>query len=131
MLSPEHVRVRRRGNELQLLALNGELRARAVLLASEVRELALSHVGRTRDELEDAWSALEVAPRERKLCAGLAKLVEDEADFESADGEQAAELRQALFSSAAQARRSDAPFERDRIVADVATARGLTPAALD
>jgi predicted nuclease of restriction endonuclease-like RecB superfamily len=131
MLSPEHVRVRRRGNELQLLGLSGDLRARAVLLATEVRELALSHVGRTRDELEDAWSALEVAPRERKLCAGLAKLVEDEAEFESADGEQAADLRQALFSSAAQARRSDTPFERDRVVAEVAAARGLTPASLD
>ena len=132
MLSPEHVRVRRRGSELQLLGLSGELRERAVALATEVRELALSHVGRTREELDEAWSALEVAPRERKIQAGLAKLVEDETDFETADAEQAAALREQLFSAAAARRRGeDDEFDRDAVLADVAAARGTTPAALE
>jgi predicted nuclease of restriction endonuclease-like RecB superfamily len=132
MLSPDHVRVRRRGAELQVLALSGELRERAVELARDVRALAATHVGRSRDELEDAWSALEVAPRERKSLLGLAKLVEDECEFEAGDAEQSAGLREELFGLAATLRRDgDGSFDRTAVMADVAARRGVEPRALE
>jgi predicted nuclease of restriction endonuclease-like RecB superfamily len=132
MLSPEHVRVRRRGAELQVLGLSGELKARAVEVARDVRALAVEHVGRSRDELEDAWSALEVAPRERKILLGLAKLVGDDCEFETGDAERSAGLREELFGLAATLRRNgDGSFDRTAVVADVAARRGVDPSVLE
>jgi predicted nuclease of restriction endonuclease-like RecB superfamily len=132
MLSPEHVRVRRRGAELSLLSLSGELAERAVLLAREARALALAHIGRPRDELETALGEIDAAPRERKLLLGLAKLIEDDCDFESGDAEHAAELRKELFSLAAARRRDEGEaLDRAALVAEVARARGTTPEALE
>lgn len=132
MLSPDHVRVRRSGGELQLLALKGALRERAVVIAGELAEVARAHVGKSRGELEAAWEGIAVSPRERKLSLGLAKLVEDASEFESGDAEQAADLRRDVFALAAQKRRADAlAFERDAVLAEVATRRGTTAAALE
>ncbi|HEX5101941.1 MAG TPA: DUF790 family protein, partial [Polyangiaceae bacterium] len=88
MLSPDHVRVRRRGGELSLLALKGDLRERALVIARDLAEVARAHVGKSRGELEEAWEGIAVSPRERKLSLGLAKLVEDASEFESGDAEQ-------------------------------------------
>jgi predicted nuclease of restriction endonuclease-like RecB superfamily len=133
MLSPEHVRVRRQGGELKLLALNGELRERALAIARDLTALAVEHVGRSREELETAWEGLPVAPRERKLRQGLEKLVEDASEFEGGDAEQAAELRRELFGVAAERRRNDADgaFDRGQILGEVAGRRGVTPAAVE
>jgi predicted nuclease of restriction endonuclease-like RecB superfamily len=132
MLSPDHVRVRRRGDELTLLALSRDLRERALELARDARLLALEHVGATRDELEEAWGALEVSPRERKLRLGLVKLVEDECEFESGDADEAAALRRELFLAAAARRRHvDEAFERADILAAVAATRGTTREGLE
>jgi hypothetical protein len=46
MLSPDHVRVRRKGNELKLLGLDKALAERAVTLAREVSDVAREHVGK-------------------------------------------------------------------------------------
>jgi predicted nuclease of restriction endonuclease-like RecB superfamily len=132
MLSPEHVRVRQRGGELQLLSLTGELRERAVALAAEVSEIARSHVGKAREELESAWETIESAPRERKIVLGLCKLVEDASDFESGDAEHAEEIRLALFGLAAERRRGEAAtFDRAAVLAEVARARGSTSEAIE
>ena len=122
MLSPDHVRVRRRGNELTLLTLSGDLRERALVIASELASVARAHVGKSRAELEAAWEVQKAAPRERKLLAGLAKLVEDASDFESGDSEQAADLRREVFAAAAARRKEDdAPFDRSAVMAAVAS----------
>jgi len=133
MLSPEHVRVRRQGGELKLLALGGELRARAVAIAGELAATAAEHVGRSRAELETAWEALPVAPREKKLRQGLEKLVEDASEFEGGDPEHAAELRRELFGLATKRRREDAEgaFDRAGIVAEIAERRGMTAEAVE
>lgn len=132
MLSPDHVRVRRRGRELQLLALKGELRDRAVAIAGELVEEARAHVGKTRAELEEAWEGVAAAPRERKLGLGLAKLVEDASEFESGDAERSAELRREVFGLAA-ARRAegDGRFDRAEILREIAARRATTEAALE
>jgi predicted nuclease of restriction endonuclease-like RecB superfamily len=132
MLSPDHVRVRRRGGELQLLALKGELRERALVIARDLADVARAHVGKSRGELEEAWEGVAVSPRERKLSLGLAKLVEDASEFESGDAEQAAELRREVFALAAQQRSTDAlSFDRGAVLDEVAARRGTTLAALE
>jgi predicted nuclease of restriction endonuclease-like RecB superfamily len=132
MLSPDHVRVRRRGDELLLLALPRDLRESAVELAQNACALARENVGKTRDELEEAWAALEVSPRERKLLLGITKLVEDECEFEGGDAEEASALRRELFLAAAARRREEeAAFDRARVVETVAAARGTSPEALE
>ena len=132
MLSPDHVRVRRRGRELQLLALKGELRERAVMMAGELVEEARAHVGKTRAELEEAWEGLAAAPRERKLGLGLAKLVEDASEFESGDAEHAADLRREVFGLAAARRaENESSFDRAAILREIAERRATTEAALE
>ena len=133
MLSPEHVRVRRQGGELKLLALGGSLRERALAIARDLALTAQEHVGRSREELETAWEALPVAPRERKLRQGLEKLVEEASEFEGGDAEHAAELRRELFGLATERRRGDAEgaFDREAILGIVAERRGTTPAAVE
>jgi len=130
MLSPEHVRVRRQGKELKLLALGGELRARAVALAEIVTAAAQQGIGESRDELHAAWAQITVAPRERKILQGLEKLVEESAEFEQPEGGEAAETRTAVFL-AAQAARKIGDFERGRLLGDVAAARGVDVPALE
>lgn len=132
MLSPDHVRVRRRGRELQLLALKGDLRERALVIAGELVGLAKAHVGRTRAELENAWDGLAASPRERKLGSGLAKLVEDASEFEGGDAEQAADLRREVFGLAAARRAGDEnSFDRTAVLHEIAGRRGTTQAALE
>lgn len=132
MLSPDHVRVRRRGGELQLLALKGDLRERALAIARDLVDVARAHVGKSRGELEEAWEGIAVSPRERKLSLGLAKLVEDASEFESGDAEHAAELRREVFTLAAQKRSAESlTFERASVLEEIATRRGTTVGALE
>lgn len=132
MLSPEHVRTRRRGNELKLLPLEGALRERATELAAELIALTSGQLGRARDELYEAWSSIEAAPRERRLLAGLQKLVEDACEFETADGGEPAALRAEVFLLAAERRsRGEGDFERDRVLAEVAARHAFAPEVLE
>jgi uncharacterized protein len=130
MLSPEHVRVRRQGKELKLLSLGGELRASAVELSRLVIAAAEASIGESRDDLHAEWSAIGVAPREKRLLAGLMKLVEDACEFEVPDGVEAADVRRDVFTRAAEARIAGS-FERASVLAEVAAARGVDVPALE
>jgi len=131
MLSPEHVRARRSGNELKVQALNAAGRERAVALARLLIEFAREGRGRTRDELEEAWSSVEVAPRERRLLAGLAKLVEDGCDFEANQALDPEELRREVFLLAAARRAEQDDFDRNTVLTEVAARHGIDCAALE
>jgi predicted nuclease of restriction endonuclease-like RecB superfamily len=128
MLSPDHVRVRRQGRELKLLALDRDLEARAVAIAREVGDIAREHVGKTRAEVLRAWLSVECSPRERRILSGLMKLVEDDSEFEMPEGIEPAELRSELFLEAARRRRSDEPnaFDREALIGEAAERRGMT-----
>ena len=76
MLTAEHVRARKKAGELIVRRLDPKERARALSLAEAFLAIARAHVGRTRDELVEAWAAVPVAPRDRRLADGLRKLVE-------------------------------------------------------
>jgi predicted nuclease of restriction endonuclease-like RecB superfamily len=129
MLSPDHVRVRRKGNELKLLGLDKALEERAVALAREVAETARDYVGQTRDDVVRAWLAIEHAPRERRLLSGLMKLVEEDSEFEMPENVDPPALRSDVFLEAAARRRGDDPngFDRAVLVAEVSARHGLTP----
>ncbi|AKF07492.1 DUF790 family protein [Sandaracinus amylolyticus] len=133
MLTPDLVHARRQKDELKLVGL-GARREQAMELAEMVVELAKEHVGRPREELEQAWQAIEVEPRDRKLLDGMTKLVEDALVFDSEVGDDAPALRAEVFRRATEARRAlgdDALLDRSSVLADVATKHGMDPETLD
>jgi len=130
MLSFEHVRTRRKGGELSLSPLGPALRARAIELGEMLAAEARACLGRPRDELEQALRAIPVAPRERRLFAGLCKLTLDACEFEMVSVLEPAELRSEIFARAAESRRQGA-FDRAALLGAVAAERGVDAAAIE
>lgn len=133
MLTADLVHARRQKDELKLVPL-GARREHALELAETVIELAKDHVGRTREELEAAWQAIDVEPRDRKLLDGIEKLVEDGLVFESETGGDVIALRADVFRRATEARRAlreDERLDRDALLAEVARERDMDPAELE
>ena len=134
MLTADLVRARRRGDELLLVGLDAAARIRARSVAEAILDEARAHVGRSREELDLALGTIDVEPRDERLKAGLAKLVDDRCAFEADEKLDAPALRSALFLRASAARRSqppDARFDRAAIVAAFAAERGLAPDAIE
>ena len=148
MLTVDLVSARRRGDELQVPALDPPARARVEELAGIYLEIARAHVGRSREELEATWRAVQVAPRERRLGDGVLKLVNDRCVFETPAEVDPAELRAQVFLRAGAARRAPVPapeppndgripargegiIDRAAIVAAVARERGVSAADID
>lgn len=100
MLTAELVRARRRGGELKLTALDAKGVAQAQELAAALLELARRHVGRSRDELEEVCDAVVGGAKDRKLAAGLRKLVYDRCDFAEDATIDPVELRREVHASA-------------------------------
>lgn len=125
MLTADLVHARRAGGELKLVALTPDRRARAFELAAELESIARAHVGCTREELEEAWSAIDVPARDRKLADGLRKLIEDGLELEVNEGDPAA-LRRQVFELAA-VRRREERFDRDEVLREVAAVAGVHP----
>jgi predicted nuclease of restriction endonuclease-like RecB superfamily len=130
LLTADLVNVRRKGRELRIVPLDPVKRERAIVLAAAYLELARAHVGRSRDELEEACAAVEAGPQERRLADGLCKLVEDRCEFDQEEGVDPEELRREIFSRASLAR-YDGTFDRRRLVATMAAERKLTPDAVE
>ncbi|MCS6915259.1 MAG: DUF790 family protein [Myxococcales bacterium] len=131
MLTAELVRVRvdRRAGQLHVLPLDARLRARALELAAAYLEITRAHLGRTRQELQEALGQVAYAPREQRLAEGLRKLIEDRCRFDVAQGPSPERLRSEVFLRAAAARQQGV-FDREQILAEVAASHGLDPAAL-
>jgi len=130
VLTADLVNARRRGNVLHVTALDEEGRQRAAALAEVFLALARDHVGRTREELEEAWGAVEVDPRDRRLADGLRKLVEDRCALDAEGAFDPEALRRELFLRATAARRAGT-FERGQVLDEVAAMQGRTPADLE
>ncbi|MCG8424036.1 MAG: DUF790 family protein [Proteobacteria bacterium] len=134
MLTLDLVRVRRRGQTLEVVRLDQAARNRANHLAETYIALTKSHVGTTRSELEDALSAVKVHARDRKVAAGLRKLITDRCDFEVENGTDPVELRRAVFGRASAARKALAPgqrFDPAAVLAELAQQRELEPSELE
>jgi predicted nuclease of restriction endonuclease-like RecB superfamily len=121
VLTAELVNARRRGGQLRIVALDEAARARAVELAELFLALARDHLGRSREELEEAWGAVEVPAQDRRLADGIRKLVEDRCELDAEAVRDPAELRRTLFLRSAAARR-DGTFDRQTILDETASA---------
>lgn len=130
MLTADLVNARRRGNVLHVTALDAEGRERAAVLAEVFLALARDHVGRSREELEEAWAAVEVDARDRRLADGLQKLVEDRCALDAEATFDPGALRRDLFVRAAAARRAGT-FDRERILEEVAATHVRAPVNLE
>ena len=118
--------------ELRLVSLDRRARERALELCESLLAAARAHIGRTRDELEETWSAVEAAPRDRRLLDALRKLVEDRCVFDSDEALDPEELRRELFTRSAAARRDLVQhFDRAQLVSQLAAERGLALEALE
>lgn len=130
MLTADLVHARRHKGALKLQPLNDERRERALALAEQIVDVARSHVGQTRGELLEAWGAIRVGGRDRKLADGLKKLVDDRLEFAVDLDVEPIALRREVFELAT-ARRRDLEaaddFDRDGLLAEVAGAHGLSP----
>ncbi len=134
MLTADLVNARRRGGELRLVGLDAAARERAEGLAAGLLSVALAHVGRTREELEGALSAIDVEPRDHRLRAGLIKLIEDRCEFDTNDDADAEEVRRQVFTLASATRAAlgiSDRLDRGAILSQVAGERGTSAEAVE
>lgn len=132
MLTADLVRLRRdrQTGDLQITPLSGKAQERALELAETYLALVRGHIGRTREELEEALSQVPCGPRERLVAEGLRKLIEDRCEFDVSAEMPPEALRAEVFLRAAAARRagsSAGSFDRDAVLREVAAARALGP----
>ena len=139
MLTADLAGVRRRGDELRLVPVDDQRRAHIEALAAALARVARDHVGKTRDEVDDA---LDGAARgvdgagggDQRLTNAVIKLVRDGCRFDETDPEPAQALRRDVFQRAAAARRAAtamAPFDRDALLTAVAGERGASAADIE
>ncbi len=134
MLTAELVCARRRGNMLVLPPLDALARKRVREIAQALLSASASCVGGTRDDLHLALASVLVEPREQRLRAGLAKLIEDLSTFDTNEKADPTAIRQAVFARASFAREklsAGERFDRDAVLADVAQSRGVEPGAIE
>jgi len=129
LLTADLVRARRRGDELKLVALDAAGRTAALELAAALLALAEAHVGKTRSELDEVMDAVIGGAKDRKLAAGLAKLIWDRAELAEAVPIDPEVLRHDVFTRARDAwagAGEGGRFDRAAVLAAVAAERGLT-----
>ncbi len=142
MLTADLVGVRRRGDELRLVPVDDRRRAHIEALAAALARVAREHVGKTRDEVDDALDGAARGTRrlrggaggDQRLTNAVLKLVRDGCRFDETDPEPAQALRRDVFRRAAAARRAAtaiAPFDRDALLAAVGGERGVSAADIE
>jgi uncharacterized protein len=134
VLTADLVSARRRGRELRLVSLDAPGRERAQALAGELIATAGAHVGRSRDELTAALSAIDVGPRDHRLRSALAKLIEDRCEFDANEDLDAEAVRRDVFTRASATRAALGAtdrFDRAAVLAHVAGERGATGDAVE
>lgn len=124
MLTAEHVEARIKDGVLVLRRFDARARADAERLAQAYLDDAQAHVGRKREELEEAWQAHDAGAR-GKLAGGLMKLVEDRCTYDDETGVDPIALRRDLFRRAAEQRRARGALDRAAAIAETASALGI------
>jgi predicted nuclease of restriction endonuclease-like RecB superfamily len=134
VLTSDLIQVRKKGDLCVPRWLDGAQRERLRPVVATYLAVASASVGKTRDVVESSWSEVPVGVRDRTAAAGLLKLVEDRCTFEGGDESAAQSLRAEVFLAAAAARSALGPtdgFDRDAILAAVATGRSATVEAVE
>ncbi len=133
MLTSDHVLTRRRGDRLHLFELRPEQRQRALVIAAVYCDAAETCVGVTRAEFEQCCAEVDIHPDDRRLAAGLHKLVTDRCSFAMRADVDPPELRRVLFQRAAAWRRelpATERLDRDSVLAEAGKALDLDTADL-
>ena len=134
MLTADLIDVRRRGDELALVAFAGARRELATELAGAMLAVARAQVGSSRDVVEHALAAVAAPSRARRLALALRKILDDDASWEGATGLDPVALRRAVFERAAAVRAAlgdDERLDREAVLAEVAPGLGLDAGALE
>lgn len=134
MLTADLVAVTRRNGELKVRKLSPQQRGRALTLASQYVTIARDHVGKSRQAFDAACAQVPVENRDRRLAAGLLKLVDDRCLFEPEESGDPVELRRQLFEHAAAVRKALEPgqsFDREQVLAAGAEPLGLSADAAE
>ncbi len=127
MLTADLVRARKRSGKLSVSPLTGERRRAAIELAELLLAQARALSGARYGQLREAWDALAVAPRDKKLALGLQKLIEDDCEFEEAAPLDPRRLRSEVFRlAAAQRRELGVRFDRDQVLAAIAEQHAIS-----
>src|SRR5262249_13477827 len=127
------VHIRRRGDVVTIVPLDGESAARAEEFAAAYLDIARAHVGFDRAAFNEAIRSVPVAAHDHRLATGLLKLVTDLCVFEESAPCDPEDLRRDLFSRAAAVRRAPGTHGLDRagLIEAIARERGTTPEALE
>jgi uncharacterized protein len=138
VLTADLVTTRRRGDELRLIPVDDDRRARIAVLAAAFSDIARRHVGSTRQQLDDALdegaAGADLPQPDRRLIAAVQKLVQDGCSFEEPDADTATAVRRDVFRRAAAARRAasaSAPYDRAAVLEAAARERGTTAAEVE
>lgn len=135
MLTADLVQARRKGQELQLVLVNTKKRrARALALAEALLRVTRDHIGHSREDLTRAWASVDAEPKERKLVAGLKKLIGDRLRFEVLCGVDPIALRKAVFEMAAAERQSmgdESRLDRAQVLKAVGDQHDISPEAVE
>jgi len=138
VLTADLVTARRRGDELRLVPVDDDRRARIAALAAAFSDIARAHVGSTRQQLDDALdegaAGADLPQPDRRLIAAVQKLVQDGCSFEEPDADTATAVRRDVFRRAAAARRAasaSAPYDRAAVLEAAARERGTTAAEVE
>lgn len=134
MLTADLVRVRRREGVIHAQYIRQKARERLMPIAAALLETTRGMVGRSRDEIEAAASAIPIPARDRVAALGLSKVIEDRCDYEVAEGVDPEAIRRELFLAAAAAHRAldvGARFDREAVLAEVAARLSMAPEALE
>lgn len=134
MLTSDLLRVRRQRGKIIPRYLGPKGRARLVPTAEALLAIVQSAGGVSREELEAALGTIEGDVSDRLVIQGLRKLVLDRCDFSLSEGLDPAEIRDELFLRATAARKAlgaRESFDREAVIAAMATDRGIAPAAIE
>jgi uncharacterized protein len=131
VLTADLVTVRRRGDELRLLARDDQRTDSVRTIAAALLDEARAQIGHSRDAVEQALREIANAfPDDRRLAAAVTKLVRDGLQFQEMDAQTSAELRRDLFRRAAAARRAGT-FDRARLLEEAGVPRALDGAGVE
>ncbi len=130
MLTADLALARRRGNSLELIAVDKKRRATLTEMGLALLEVFRKCEGESRESLERAYRAVDAGPRDVKLRDGLIKLLEDETTFETLVDIDPERVRETVFSASTRAWR-DGTFTREAVLAAAAAELGVALAHVE
>jgi len=134
VLTADLVDVRRRADELLLVAFEGERRSLAERLSVQLYAAMRAGIGASREDVEASLASVDSPARARRLFMGLRKILDDHAVWEGEVALDPIDVRRAVFELSATRRRGlteDARFDRQRVLEEAAATLGSDVAAVE